>query len=601
VPRNPPRQKRGRGKSIRNIAIIVAIVPIAAFVGLLVTHWAFRPKPQQKVLQAALAEQFGSEKSAIIVNIPARSGRYPGAVLAISANGSELLIKKIDRPDTVPGPSASLKDVQLSEASAMWQLAGRIFGGQVEGTGTVAIEIDLADLRMYEQEASKLAAALRADDDVNRARSSGLPIVVVTKAYEAVPELTIRQRANAKAEDWAKLKGELTNAKGELVTDSEVRFRSEQPQVIAYETSEAKFIASNFSNGTPNVELKRRLAAKETVAAPRPEDFGAQAAGEGVAFSTIASPTYSNQMFGDLPAATASIALVREVFLAAGAKLLDLGRDNSSQLTAEGFAAAIQRLIATVKEKKPRAFVLYYSGHAVAGLAGAQYLVMGDYRGKLSEDLKQTSPMPPAQQAHQPTSGSNLAEISKAVTAAAQEGAPSKPGLVSVAEVYRRLSAAEVPFAFLVDGCYEVKALDAVRNELRLTPWGDYYGTDENGGPREIEQYQGELKTYGEAPYLRSTNPVILSARPGSFAAVVRHPFFDSDLVPGVAPLAAKLAGAYQYALENRDDLPLGIWLRRITDFASTGELDVRGSISWSNFEALRAIPMVHIAQGEPE
>ena len=63
--------------------------------------------------------------------------------------------------------------------------------------------------------------------------------------------------------------------------------------------------------------------------------------------------------------------------------------------------------------------------------------------------------------------------------------------------------------------------------------------------------------------------------------------------------LAAKLGGTYLYALENRDELPLGVWLRRITDFAGTGELDVKGSISWSTFDALRPIQMVSFGATE--
>ena len=149
-----------------------------------------------------------------------------------------------------------------------------------------------------------------------------------------------------------------------------------------------------------------------------------------------------------------------------------------------------------------------------------------------------------------------------------------------------------MPFAIVVDGCYAADAISKLREELRFTPWGDYYG-DADSPMREIHEYQQALRAYGEAPYLRSANPVIFAARPGTLAIVARHPFFDGDLVGGVGPLAAKLGGTYQYALEHREDLSLGVWLRRITDFAGTGELDVKGSISWSSFDALWVLPML--------
>jgi transcriptional/translational regulatory protein YebC/TACO1 len=597
-PKTRSRKPAGKSKPLKTLAIAVAAVIVVAFLSLLVMHFVFRPKPQRKVLQLALADQFGSDAGAIIPNVPARNGRYPGAVLAVSGKGSELLVRRMDRPESPPATSGSLKGAQLSEGSAAWQLTGRMFGGKAEGSGSAAIEIDLEDIRIFEHEASKLAADLRNDESVNRARASGQQVAVVTKAYEAIPIITVRQRSDAKSEDWAKLKGALTKAKGELLADNSVRFRSAEPQVVAYETSDAKFIATNFSGGEAKLELKPRRPAAQTLAAPRPEDFGAQAAGEEVAFSVIASPVYANKDFGDLPAATASAALVDELFAAADAKRIETGLDPSARLTSDIFAATRARLAAAVKEKKPRAFVLYYAGHAVSGTAGAQYLVMGDYQGNLAEDLKQTSPLTATRNPALPSAGSNINDVARALNAAAQELPATKPGMVPIAELYREFAETGVPFAILVDGCYEAEAISTVREELKLTPWGDYFGADD-GGPGQVRQYQEALRAYGEAPYLRSANPVIFSARPGTIATVVKHPFFDGDLVPGVAPLAAKLGGTYLYALENRDELPLGVWLRRITDFAGTGELDVKGSISWSTFDALRPIQMVSFGATE--
>lgn len=587
-----------KSKLVTKLAIALAAVVAVAVVSLLVMHYLVRPKPQRKVLQSALADQFGGDSSAIIPNVPARNGRYPGAVLAVSAGGSELLVRRMDRPESAPAASGSLTGAQLSEASAAWQLAGRLFGAGAEGSGSATVVIDLQEIRIFEQEASKLAADLRNDESVNRARASGQQVAVVTKAYEAIPTVMVRQRSDAKSEDWAKLKGALVNAKGELLADNSVLFRGVEPQVVAYETSEAKFIATSFSTGDAKVELKARRAGAQMVTAPQPKDFGAHAAGADVAFSVIASPVYANKDFGDLPAATASAVLVDELFEAADAKRIDTGLNPSARLTTNIFAATCRRLVALVKERKPRAFVLYYAGHAVSGMAGAQYLVMGDYKGRLADDLKETSPITPRRNPTLPSAGSNIDDIARALNAAAQELPETKPGLVPIAELYRELAETGVPFAIVVDGCYAAEAISKVREELQLTPWGDFYGVAD-GGPAQVREYQEALRAYGQAPYLRSSNPVIFSARPGTVASVVKHPFFGGDLISEVAPLAAKLGGTYLYALENRDELPLGVWLRRITDFAGTGELDVRGSISWSTFEALRPVRMVSFGSSE--
>lgn len=587
-----PRRTPAGNKAVRTLLIgIVAVIGIG-FGGMLLTHFVFKPKPQAKVLQAALAEQFGSVAEAVIPNIPCRNGRYPGAVVAVSARGSELLVRGAERPTNAPPISGSLKGAQLSGANAAWQLAGRSFGGGLQGQGSATVEVELKDIRIFEREAGRIAEQLRKDESVGRARASGQAVVVVTKAYEAVPVITVRQRSRAKSEDWAKLKGELTNAKGELTTDNAVVFRSTEPQVVAYEASDAKMIAGIFSAGDVKLELKRRVSSMEPAGAPAPQDFGARAAGGGVAFAAIASPAYTARDFGDLPEATASAALVSELLRTTGATALDTGLDSSMKLNTESFAATRSRLVATLKAKKPRAFVFYYAGHAVSGQAGAEYLVMGDYQGKLTNDLQQTTPFVPRGIAEGPLAGSNIKDIMQAVAAAGQELSTSKPGLVAVADIHRELAEAGVPFAVVVDGCFGAEAMSKLREELRFTPWGDYYGLG-GGFTRELQEYQQALRTYGEAPYLRSDNPVIFAARPGTLARPVAHPFYEGDLVPRVAPLAAKLLGSYLFALENREDLSLGLWLRRIADFAGTGELDVKGSISWSEFDALGAVSMV--------
>lgn len=593
MPAKPKSRRSSQADNrLKRILIIVAAVAVIGFGGLWLTHTIFKPKPQNEVLQRALADQFGGDFDMIIANVPSRSGRYPGAVMAVSTKGSELLVRKEERPDSVPETSGSINGARLTGGNTVWQLAGREFGARLAGEGSASVMIELQDIRIFEREAGELAADLRGDGRVSRARATGQPVVVITKSYEAVPVITIRQSSAAKAEDWAKLKNDLTKAKGEVSADNSVVFRSSEPQVVAYETQEVKFIAGNFSGGESKLELKRSPVDVDGSAMASPEDFGGKAGGGDVAFAVIASPRYSNPNFGDLPAAETSADLVDGLFRTMGAKPLDTGLDRSAPLTADTFTAARKKIFDAVKKLKPRAFVLYYSGHAVSGTAGAHYLVMGNYNGKLADDLKETSPFFPTGDPSSPLTGSNIEDIAKAIAAAGQKLATSWPGLVAVADLYRELTETGVPFAIIVDGCYEAAAMSQLRDELQLTPWGDYFGPDD-GGPREIQKYQRALRTYGEAPYLRSTNPVIFAAKPGTVAPVVRHPLYETDLLGGVGPLAAKLTGTYLYALENQESLSLGPLLRRITDFAGTGELDVKGSISWSDFSALREVPMM--------
>jgi hypothetical protein len=575
---------------------VIVAVAVIGFGGLWLAHTIFKPKPQ--ALQDAIVKQFGGKPGAVMPNVPSRKGRYPGAVLAVSPNGSELLVRSMDRPEVPPPASGSLSGVELVSQSAVWELAGRAFGGKVEGKGDATVHLDLKEIRIFEEEAGKLAEALRNSEPVGRARGSGQPIVVITKSYEAIPTVTVRQRSDAKSEDWAKLKGELTKANGRITTDDAVEFKSSSAQVVAYETSEVGFISDNFAPGGVKIELQAPRLAWTAAPFPRPTDFGAKRSKQDVAFTVISSPLYSSQSFGDLPAATASASLVGGLFEAAGARRLDCGLSVSDRLTENAFTAGRKKLVDALKAQKPTAFVLYYVGHAVSGMSGAHYLVMGDYAGNLTNDLKQSSPFVAARGPTHPLSGSNIDDIAKVVAAAGQELASSQSGLVAVADLYRDLSETGVPFTIVVDGCYPADAMTQLEKQLAGMFWwagdGDSKGRGITADVLRSQEYQRAIRTYGEAPYLRADNPVIFAAIPGMFAPVVKNPVYQSDTMPGVGPLAAKLYDTFSESLINRTPLSLGDWLRAVSDFSRNSEPNKVGSISWSNFDALGNVAVVN-------
>lgn len=550
------------------------------------------PKPQARVLQQVLADQFGGSADAIVPNVPSRRGRYPGAVLTIGDKGGELLVRAMERPEAIPAISGTIKGSRLATNDLLVKFTGGLFGGKVSGEGNLAVELDFADVRIYEEPAPALAAGLREDETLARARASQRTLTVITRAFEAVPRITVRQKSRSETAEWAKMTKAVTNFNGRLVAEDTIVFESTVPQVIAYETNDVRVLAGSMGAGDFNVQLVPR-ARGFAGAPPTPEDFGARATGQGVAFAVVASPMYSAPGFGDLPAASASARLVADLLRAAGAQEIDVGLDPDARLTAAGFAAARGRLVSRLQQSPPTAFLLYCVGHSVSATAGASYLIMGDYAGRIADDLKETSPfVPGVRRASHPLSGSNIEDLAKVVAAAAQEMAVSEEKLIAVAELHRELTALGVPFAVIVDGCYPAKAMDELRQQLRFTEAGDYYGLA-NSPQAETGEYFRALATFGEAPYLRSTNPVIFAAQPGTFAPVSPHPYFASDLVPGVGVLARKLFGTYAYALEHRNELPLGVWLRRLADYAGTGEMSLRGTISWSDFSTLRDVPMV--------
>jgi hypothetical protein len=134
-------------------------------------------KPKAQTLRAALAQAFNREPYAIVLNLPPRFGRYPGAVVVKpnggkdpAANGIDLLVVEGHRP-----PAAS-KQAALDVESDAMATASALLGGQAKaflerfrgGAGVLA-SVKLEELRIYERQLPELAKDFRAEPLVKRA------------------------------------------------------------------------------------------------------------------------------------------------------------------------------------------------------------------------------------------------------------------------------------------------------------------------------------------------------------------------------------------------------------------------------------------------
>jgi hypothetical protein len=82
-----------------------------------------------------------------------------------------------------------------------------------------------------------------------------------------------------------------------------------------------------------------------------------------------------------------------------------------------------------------------------------------------------------------------------------------------------------------------------------------------------------------------SANPVILAAKPGTFA----QPWPDPDLDwSQVGPLSARITNYVRASVWDEQPPTLGEVLSNVTDYKGTGEISPKGSISWSDFEPIK-------------
>jgi hypothetical protein len=88
--------------------------------------------------------------------------------------------------------------------------------------------------------------------------------------------------------------------------------------------------------------------------------------------------------------------------------------------------------------------------------------------------------------------------------------------------------------------------------------------------------------------FLIYTPKILSSSRPNP---VVAQPWPDPDLDwSEVGPLSARIANYVRASVWDRDPPTLGEVLSNVTDYKGTGEISPKGSISWSDFDAIKKV-----------
>jgi hypothetical protein len=156
-----------------------------------------------------LAQQFNADARYFIVNLPPRPGGWPGSIYTADmrfavARGAG------DDPKLERGPTFDLA------ASLSLELTGkadtgvaRLFGLSAAASSTAAAAVTFKQTRIYDLTLPQIrdrVMALRED----QRRPPGP--VVVYRAYEGVPTLTLARRKEANSEAWSTLKKGLAEA-----------------------------------------------------------------------------------------------------------------------------------------------------------------------------------------------------------------------------------------------------------------------------------------------------------------------------------------------------------------------------------------------------
>jgi hypothetical protein len=337
-------------------------------------------------------------------------------------------------------------------------------------------------------------------------------------------------------------------------------------------------------------------AAQET----RVQSFGLAVGDTTVTYCALGNSLYESLRFFTPRMVGPSLGIVQSVLERSGARPL-LKAPLPQVITQQGMDEILDEILSRHQHKKqtsPSAlFILYYAGHAIAGPNGQLYLVMNDYDGDpandIGEDYLHGLSREQLEHPTSPVSGSNFGQLFDLMGAIQAEYPEEIPGLYPLSAIEEKLRALNTPFMLLVDACYSHEQMDQLRNALSLTPRGDYFGPALDGGPGEVTRYTDAIHRFGDVPYLRSPNAVVLSAAPGSIAVEVPSPrpnLFNSEFV---APLARRMYNRLESTLAYSTPISYGAFFHSIVDVKPTGEVRTYGITSWSDFSTAGDVEML--------
>jgi hypothetical protein len=536
-------------------------------------------------LQQSLAHELQVSPDLLVINMPPAPGRYPGAVLVNPKPGQYFAVKQVERPATQPTASFTMASRRILDGTAVLKSATRFAGGSLAGLESVTVEMELAQGRVFEAELPKLRDELLANTDVYKASKNRQQPEVIVRAYEAIPKIILRRTSSISAEAWAKVKDAAISSEGAIDQGESVTIQLKSAVVVGFESATVEYVTDNFSIGGPTgVKLIPKRTPVGPLPATTPSTGPATSTRSAPLFLALSSPRYNHVGFANLPAASHSTSVMTSTLQDLGASALPT--ENPDELLAtSSFQSLLQNCKATVAHSKPPLFIFYHAGHSISVRSGVIYLVMGDYAGNLEHDIGKGRQTGLLTQPGQPLARSNIDDIARTLDAIDSELSDDLPGLISVSRLHAQLSEWNVPFAVLIDGCYPSTEMDKLRKILQLTEYGDHYGLGDPGSA--LFRYGARLRQFADPPFLRATNVVILGAKPGSAAIAQRLPTVDWELAPDVGPLAAKAAVAAQAIASAPTDHTWGTFLRALVDQGFVGEIDPKGTISWSDFSFL--------------
>jgi len=582
--------------------IILASVGLLLAAAAIIAPWVWTSRDLRMALGDAL--NIGKEsREFFFLNLPPAVGRYPG---------STFLTNQWEPVELVAPNDAKLKRTQkftlvanaTRMASGSEQLLSKSLGQMASNSGAAEFEIQVHEGQVVEMKYADLEEHLQETLKLLRASGSNVVPMVIVRSYEGKISVRLKRKQDASATAWAELK-EHAAKQAKQESDKEpakapsVRFETgfmgedailldvPEPVVFAFEVSKVR-LAKQQHLGAPGDKIELEPLTVQELALQPQGSLPLQPGGFKWALATIASGHYQDTALNQEWTLNSAefVAHSLEPFQPAVRK--SLVSSPQSPLSASAVLDFVRQAGVHARQEGAQLLIVYYVGHMVSHPGQDLALVMGDAKADILRPVRGPSTEGRAEQFGDQVGGMmQLANVLQA------EFGPLPPGLLSLRQVHESLAAAGLPGALLVDGCMKNEEFEAFRRELgfELLPGErDFaYVGDAEFITTEMGDFANRLRDFAnDRPYLRGDIPVILGAKPGTYAFAQPHP--DWVWAPPVGPLAVRLARWSHLARTESSPISLAVVLRQAADFRGLGEISPSGSISWSDFSKLESI-----------
>jgi hypothetical protein len=269
--------------------------------------------------------------------------------------------------------------------------------------------------------------------------------------------------------------------------------------------------------------------------------------------ATISSGYYQNLRTSNLPWNSRSADVIEGALgLLLPQSTLRLRATLDHPVTSDVLTQFIASLEVAAQKARSQFIVVYFIGHTLSWPNRDIALLLGE-AGEIPEPKRQYT-----NDAISERVGENVGSLFKLADALNANLEQLPPGYVPLRNLYAELETAKIPFALIVDGCLRNDEFEQFRNGLGLTSDSStrtfFYTGPDGKLLMSLDALDGRLRHFADSlPYLHTRNPLILAAKPGTFA----QPWPDPDLDwSEVGPLSARIANYVHASVWDQDPQP---------------------------------------------